>query len=937
MRRLLMRGTLTGRLLLKSGLVALVLLLSISGLGGVTERVRAADEFDGMRENRKVLLTGGPNLDTADPDIAAALTKLTNEANGYWQTMNTSPGRTYLWSDNPGTGNSIHIRVTYERLKTMALAYATSGTALYEDSLLGNDIVAALDYMYATRYHEGVTPVASGTSNWWDWQIGIPMQLNDTAVLMYDSLTAAQVTNYMTAVERFSPAVTLTGANRTWKAMVVGVRGILVKDGTKLAAARDGLSSVFNYTLSGDGFYRDGSFIQHNNIPYTGGYGIDLLLAVSDLMVTLHGSSWQVTDPKQSNVWEWVYNAYQPLMYKGAIMDMVRGREISRNYSQDHDAGHRVMQGILHLSRIAPPAQAADFKRMLKGWMVSDTFKSFYEDAPVPVIALAKSIHSDPAVQPAPELIGYRQFVGMDRAVQHRPGYSFGLAMYSSRIGSYEAINSENAKAWYTSAGMTSLYNSDLGHYSNDYWPTVDSYRLPGTTVLSQTSSSSHTSTKQWTGGTDIQNLYGVSGMELKYADHTLGARKSWFMFDDEIAALGAGISSSDNIAVETIVENRKLNTAGSNTLTVNGTVESSALGGSGTIGQVEWAHLSGSAAGADTGYYFPQTVSLAMKREARTGNWKQINPRPVTPSTPVTRNYMTLWLDHGVNPVSGEYQYVLLPGKSAAQVAAYAAAPGIEVLANTSSVQAVEEKQLGIMGANFWGDGTSSAGLITVNKRAAVMTRETEDTLELSVSDPTQAATGMIEVELNRPASGYTADSGITVTQLSPTIRLSVNVSAAKGKTFKASFDLDSGTPPTLPGEEVIVDNNDSTGVLKTGGWKTAAVQTDRYGINYLHDDNSGKGSKSVTFTPDLPVTATYSVYMMWPQHINRSTAIPLEVVHSGGMATLNIDQTANGGVWNLIGTYSFTAGTSGSVTIRNNGTSGYVAADAVRWVRNP
>lgn len=928
------------RMLVKSCMIMLILLLSVSGLGGITgtERARAADEFDGMREHRKVMLTGGASLNTADVDIAAAITRLTTEANGYWQTMNTSPSRTYLWSDNPGIGNSIHIRVTYERLYTMALAYATTGSALYEDSQLESDIVAALDYMYATRYHETVTTTASGTSNWWDWQIGIPMQLNDTAVLMYDSLSPAQITNYMNAVERFSPTVTLTGANRSWKAIVVGVRGILVKDGAKIAAARDGLSSIFNYTVSGDGFYRDGSFIQHGNIPYTGGYGLSLLLAVSDLMGMLHGSSWQVTDPNHSNVWDWVYNTYQPLMYKGAMMDMVRGREISRNYSQDHDAGHTAMQGILLLSGIAPPAQAADFKQMLKGWIMSDTFKSYYSSAPIPSIVLAKSISGDPLIEPAEELGVYKQFPAMDRAVQHRPGYSIGLAMYSKRISSFEAINSENAKAWYTSAGMTSLYNSDLGQYSNDFWPTVDNYRLPGTTVLSQTPSSSHTSANTWTGGTGIQNLYGSSGMDLQYADHTLGARKSWFMFDDEIVSLGAGITSTDNIAVETIVENRKLNTAGSNTLTVNDEVQPSALGWSDTLDQVDWAHLSGSTAGADTGYYFPQHVSLTAKREARTGNWKQINPRPVTPSTPITRNYMTLWLNHGVNPGGGEYQYVLLPGKTAAQVAAYAAAPDIEVLTNTSSVQAVKETKLGIIGANFWEDGASSVDLITVNKKASVMTREAEEgTLELSVSDPTQLNTGVIEVELDRSASGYTADPGITVTQLSPTIKLTVNVNAAKGKTFKASFEPGSGTPPTLPGEEVIVDNNDTTGVLKTGSWKTSAVQTDRYGINYVHDDNSGKGSKSITYTPELPVTATYSVYMMWPEHFNRSTAIPIEVVHAGGTATLTIDQTSNGGVWNLIGTYIFNAGTSGSVTIRNNGTSGYVASDAVRFVRNP
>jgi hyaluronate lyase len=39
------------------------------------------------------------------------------------------------------------------------------------------------------------------------------------------------------------------------------------------------------------------------------------------------------------------------------------------------------------------------------------------------------------------------------------------------------------------------------------------------------------------------------------------------------------------------------------------------------------------------------------------------------------------------------------------------------------------------------------------------------------------------------------------------------------------------------------------------------------------------------------------------------------------------------NGGEWNLLGTYSFAAGTGGSVTIANDGTNGYVVADAVKF----
>lgn len=50
-------------------------------------------------------------------------------------------------------------------------------------------------------------------------------------------------------------------------------------------------------------------------------------------------------------------------------------------------------------------------------------------------------------------------------------------------------------------------------------------------------------------------------------------AKKSWFMFDEEIVALGRGITSSTCNYVKTIVDNRRINPDASNTVTVNGTV----------------------------------------------------------------------------------------------------------------------------------------------------------------------------------------------------------------------------------------------------------------------------------------------------------------------------------------------------------------------------
>ena len=950
-------------------------------LGGLLtpQKASAATVYEDMRDKWKEIVVGG-ELDLMDPDVADAASALGQEAYDLWSSMDTSPTRTYLWSDRPNINNSRHIREVFLRLRTMSIAYWTEGTValdsssqpvtLYQNATLGTDIADALHYMLETRYNSYRTvPSSSGTSLTWDWELGIPVQLNDSMVLMYDLLSTDTIDLYVDAIDRFTPTVRQTGANRAWRAVIIGVRGVVGEDDDKIAAARDGLSNIFDYVTTGDGFYVDGSFIQHNNISYNGGYGLSLLEVVSQLMVLLHGSPWQVTDPDHVNVWQWVYLAYQPLIYKGSMMDMVRGREISRDYEPDHDVGHQAIRGILQLAQIAPSADALAFRRMVKAWILADTYKDFLADAPLAYQALANDIMSDPSILPADELIMYNQYAGMDRAVQLRSDYGVGLAMFSSRIGSHESINSENNRGWYTGAGTLYLYNNDIAQYSDNYWPTIDSRRLPGTTVLSQTDNNQpnsvpKTSTKSWVGGTSLLGTYGVSGMDLEYRLKALSGKKSYFMFDDEIVALGAGITSTDGIPIETIVENRRLHGTGMNTFTVNGSAElpnivySTAaeineVGGGDwsipspptpeTINDAEWAHLAGSVSGSDIGYYFPNATDLKAVRNTREGSWNKL--RGGSPSTIHTNHFLTMWMDHGTNPTNASYAYALLPNKSSAQVSSYAANPNFEVLENSTSIQAVKETTLGIIGANFWQNAVRTIDMIKVNKMASVLTKETGTaTLDVSVSDPTQLNTGTIEVELDRTALAYTADPGITVTQLGPTIKFTVNTNLARGKSFHVQFtDIGPGggtggdPDPEPEPVVVIVDNADSTGVTKQGLWKTNNSETDRYGPNYLHDDNDDKGNKWVKFTPNLPEAGTYEVSIMYADHDNRADNVPVTVDYDGGSDLHYVDQTSRGGEWVVLDEYAFEAGTSGSVTISNDDTTKHVVADAVRFVLIP
>ena len=64
--------------------------------------------------------------------------------------------------------------------------------------------------------------------------------------------------------------------------------------------------------------------------------------------------------------------------------------------------------------------------------------------------------------------------------------FAFGISMYSNKIQNYEFMNKENAKGWYTSDGASYLYNDDLSHYSDDYWATVDPYKLAGITETNE-------------------------------------------------------------------------------------------------------------------------------------------------------------------------------------------------------------------------------------------------------------------------------------------------------------------------------------------------------------------------------------------------------------------------------------------------------------------
>lgn len=231
---------------------------------------------------------------------------------------------------------------------------------------------------------------------------------------------------------------------------------------------------------------------------------------------------------------------------------------------------------------------------------------------------------------------------------------------------------------------------------------------------------------------------------------------------------------------VETVVENRNLHADGAGALVIDGKQQPTTQGWSGRFEGARWAHLEGVG-----GYVFPGGTTLNALREERTGSWRDINGGE-SPD-PITRRYVTLWLDHGADPDAATYAYVLLPGVSAKRTAELAADPGVEIVANTGAVQAIRAPQLGVSAANFRASGTVRD--LTVGQPCSIMIRERAETLSVAICDPTQRQES-ISVEIAR--RGYTTWSGddtVTVDALGPTIRLRVDTRSARGKTHSVVF----------------------------------------------------------------------------------------------------------------------------------------------------
>lgn len=759
----------------------------------------------------------------------------------------------------PYEDDAVEFRVSFKKVLSMCKAYAAEGGALYQNQDMLKDITNILDFLCGSCY-----TAKSQTDNWWTWEIGIPKDLIPALILIYDGLTEEQVMAYTETLYFFQPDPFHEGVINTASTHGQGYReaqGANIIDcsttAVGLGALREDNELVYLGMLASSqtfviqnvedsaqiaangynsGFYPDGSYLDHIKVPYLGAYGIEFMKGGAKIPSLLAGTPWKYPEQVQDNLESYIVEGFGNGMYKGMMLDCLKGRSVSRPASSNQAAGREAMMIILQIVDSFSQEAKETTLSALKAWLEEDEgfIDSLVGAENMAIKKKAKEILEDTSIQSNIAPV-HKSYPLMDRVVHRTEDYLFALSMYSERIQNTEIMNDENRFGWHQNNGMTYIYDEDK-QYTENYWNTVNPLRLPGTTVVPVNigtgkpdgsgfaQGGDFCSKESWVGGTSIGN-YGVSGMSfsgetqgiagdapVSYAPDLKG-KKSWFMFDDEMVCLGAGITNKNmELPVETTIENKKLRKDGSNQLLVNGEkteipvkeanvkelVERTADVSGTSFEQVNWAHLEGNQS-VGTGYYFPEeNTEIQVRRGQTTGSWKDVG----TFEGESTENYLEMWVDHGQNPENASYSYVLLPETSAEETENYAQAPKVTILENSSEVQAVRHETLKITGINFWQEQGGSIDGITSDKAASVMLQETEQgTVKVSVSDPTMKNKGNVQLTLEEEiADCIQLDENVTCEKTENGAVLTFAMAGTNGAASMAELQL---VPPVTPQPE--------------------------------------------------------------------------------------------------------------------------------------
>ncbi len=542
-------------------------------------------EYETLKQNWRNLLVGSENTDLSNEAVQKKISNIDKVSVNFRDTMNRTDPSKPLWGEAMLTSGDLTTQ--YTSINSIALGYATPGTSIYKDPKTLEALIYALDWGYNNIY--GKAEIANkgwrdtSLHNWWDWQIGTPIQLVDTLILLEDELGEERIKNYVEVLQHFVPNVKDYGSNRLHFAKEIIGYSALINDGEGILNAIYGSDECLAY-VEGDlaqCFHEDGTYIFHTRHFHNGMYGLSQFENVVTLFRILDGTAFEITNPDRDNLINWAHESYAPISYNGSLMPLAMGRGTTSAQNE----GYTAFKTYVEMLDIADETEFPTLKELIKRTAYGLGVDSVITRIGIDDIATLQEIIKDDSIPSDSVYERSKVYNEGDRAVHHKPGFSAGVSMSSSRVFNYESINSQNMEGWYMADGMLYVYTDENTQYDSGWISSVNPYRMPGTTVDTQErdivaikQGNEYLSSKDFVGGATFNSKYLTAAMDLESYHNEIGgtttntgngaaaplhhsslvAKKSWFMFDNEIVALGAEINANDGYNVETIVDNRR-------------------------------------------------------------------------------------------------------------------------------------------------------------------------------------------------------------------------------------------------------------------------------------------------------------------------------------------------------------------------------------------
>ena len=664
---------------------------------------------------------------------------------GSWADVN------YQQIEKPGWQPSLHL----DRLVILAAQYNKNPTPE-----LGKAVSNALTFWLDAD---------PKSWNWWWHDIGIPKRIGYSAVMAKDALDSAlleRIARYLPDTPNYSPnnpnSPIPKAANRTDIALAVLNRGLLTGDAEMVGKAISDIEDTITVSTA-EGIQHDYSFHQHGPQLYTSGYGPVWFDAAAKWASFVDGLPWQFSADKTEIL----------------VSYMMDGQRWSKRHGQwDYNTMSR---GISRVKATEYMAEAA---------------KALPENTPMDLIAKwaperaqdAENFKRHEFGDAGSGLNGFKHFWRSDYSVKSADGHMFSIGMNSQRVEPAEAGNGENLKGFWLGFGSTFLLQR--GNEYHNIFPVWDWTLVPGVTAPEYVGQAADWGRimqpdVSFVGGVS-NGKFGVTVMDMdinirhaetahstqpnfyKYGEGKgrTKAKKAWFSFSNEVVALGAGIYSTNHEHVNTSVNQVLLN----GQVTVDGkTIEN----GKRALTDTKWVHHD------NVGYVFPENWHGKLSNQTQTGDWSSI--RTANKPESVSKEVFALSISHGFKPENQNYQYIIVPGTKAEQVAVYASDIPVSVLVNNEKLQAVAHKGLNVTGIVFHQAGEVELGggtVIKANLPSVLILDESGDKPILSVSTPGQS---FAPLELTLMSAKY---GNVTHSVLTP------GGEAETGKTLTLAWD---------------------------------------------------------------------------------------------------------------------------------------------------